>query len=88
MGSQTDFGPTYASSLLMSPILTDGHVIFPAVDSNEIITNVSNPRKNYKWGRKDGFIKIFSNKIVLTEFEMLDCHCFNLIGLFKSQGVK
>ena len=88
MGSQTDVGLTYASSLLMSPILTDGHVIFPAVDSNEIITNVSNPRKNYKWGRKDGFIKIFSNKIVLTKFEMLDRHCFNLIGLFKSQGVK
>ena len=82
MGSQTDAGSTYASSILMSPILADGDVIFPAVDSNEIIANISNPRKNNKWRRKGGFVKIFSNKIVLTELEMLDGHCFDLFGLF------
>lgn len=54
-------------------------MIFPAIDSNEIIANVSNPRKNHEWWRKDGLIKIFSYKIVLTEFEMLDGHCFDLI---------
>ena len=82
MGSQTDVGSTYASFILTSPILADGHVIFPAVDSNEIIANISNPRKNNKRRWKDGFVKIFSNKIVLTELEMLDGHCFDLIGLF------
>ena len=82
MGSQADAGSTYASCILMSPILADGYVFFPAVDSNEIIANISNPRKNDKRRRKDGFVKIFSNKIVLTELEMLDGHCFDLIGLF------
>ena len=88
MGSQTDAGSTYASFILMSPILADGDVIFPAVDSNEIIANISNPRKNNKRRGKDGFVKIFSNKIVLTELEMLDGHCFDLIGLFWLLGVK
>lgn len=82
MDSQIYAGSTYASFILMSPILADGHVIFPTVDSNEIIANISNPRKNNKWRRKDGFVKIFSNKIVLTELEMLDGHCFDLVGLF------
>ena len=82
MGSQTDAGSTYDSCILMSPILADGHVLFPSVDSNEIIANISNPRKNNKRRGEDGFVKIFSNKIVLTELEMLDGHCFDLIGLF------
>ena len=69
----------YATPSLTNRNLTNGHVILPAINCNKIIANISNPRKNHKWGWKDWFVEIFSNKIVLTEFEMLDGHCFDLI---------